>query len=161
MDLFITGEKVDIKPIGENDTDMVKRWYSEHGLYGFATGRKNIEEILQVSPGSFVSGIYTKDEILIGLIAGDFKNINEKVVWIRTFLIDAGWQRKKFGTFSFDLLCRHLAENYNVKRIYLSVPKKNRAGINFWIKMGMYCVKTVKNSEAEKNCEVLIFEKVL
>lgn len=126
MDLFITGEKVDIKPIGENDTDMVKRWYSEHGLYGFATGRKNIEEILQVSPGSFVSGIYTKDEILIGLIAGDFKNINEKVVWIRTFLIDAGWQRKKFGTFSFDLLCRHLAENYNVKRIYLSVPKKKQ-----------------------------------
>lgn len=161
MNLYITGEKVDIRPIGEENMDAVRQWYDEKDIYGFATGMRNVEEAMAVSPCSFFSGIYTKDGFIIGLVAGELRKTNETVLWLRTFLIDAAWQRKGFGTHSFCLLCNYAAKRFNTKKIYLSVPKKNAAGINFWNKMGMTCVKKLDGRKPENDGEVLILEKVL
>ncbi|AGI40033.1 acetyltransferase [Thermoclostridium stercorarium subsp. stercorarium DSM 8532] len=159
--MHITGENVDIKPLDEGSIDRVKGWYLDYDTYGFATGRKSIGNALNESLNSFAVGVYTKNGVLIGLITGEFKREKETILWIRTFLIDKAWHRKKFGTRAFNLLCKHAAEHMYVKRIYLSVSAENAAGINFWTKMGMTCVKTVETNERENNGKILIFEKVL
>jgi len=161
MQLYIECEKVIIKPIDVNSVNMVKLWYHQWDSYGYATGGKKTDEAWSTRLNSFVSGIYTKNETIIGLITGELKRIKENVLWIRTFLIDAAWQRKQFGTYSFNLVCNHTAEYLNVKRVYLSVSEENTAGINFWRKMGMTCVKTIGGKDPGNNRGILIFEKVL
>lgn len=161
MQLYITGEKADIKPIDEKSLNIVERWYCENGTYGFATGRKSFSNIFNALPGSFVSGIYAKNGEIIGLITGELRKARDTVLWIRTFLIDAAWQRKRFGTYSFGLLCNYASGHFNAKRVYLSVHEENRAGINFWSKMGMQCIRIIETKEQEMNCKILIFEKVL
>ncbi|NLM09744.1 MAG: GNAT family N-acetyltransferase [Clostridiaceae bacterium] len=161
MKLYIKGEKINIKPINGDSINMVKYWYGESDSYRFATGRKKAEDVLKICPDSFVSGIYTENETIIGLIIGELKKIRETVLWIRTFLIDTAWQRKQYGTYSFNLLCKHASEHLNVKRVYLSVSEENKAGISFWRKMGMSCIKTLEINDSENNSGVFIFEKVL
>lgn len=159
--MYIEGEKVNIKPINNDSINMVNLWYRQPDFYGFATGRKKAGDVLLTQPDSFASGIYIGNETIIGLIIGDLKTIKETVLWIRTFLIDTVWQRKQFGTYSFNLLCNHIEKHFNVKRVYLSVSEKNFAGISFWRKMGMSCVKTVESKDPENKGGVFIFEKVL
>lgn len=161
MELHIEGEKVNIKPVNDDNINIVNLWYSQHDSYGFATGRKNAVDALLTNPDSFVSGIYTQNETIIGLITGEIKKLKETVLWVRTFLIDTAWQRKQFGTHAFNLLCSHTAKQFNVKRVYLSVSEKNTAGVYFWRKMGMSCVKTVESNNAGNKSGILIFEKVL
>ena len=96
-----------------------------------------------------------------GLVTGKLKTINETVLWIRTFLIDAAWQRQGFGTHSFSILCSHAAEHLKAKRIYLSVSEDNQAGIRFFTKMGMSCIKDIEAKNSGNNSRVLIFGKVL
>lgn len=161
MQLYIEGESVNIKPVNGESINRVNLWYSQWDSYGFATGRKKAEEALATGGNSFASGIYTKNGTIIGLIIGEFKNLKETVLWIRTFLIDTAWQRKKFGTNSFNMLCDYAEKQFNIKRICLSVSEKNLAGISFWRKMGMTCTKTLEFNEPERNSRVLIFEKVV
>lgn len=162
MKLYIKGEKVSIKPIDNDSISILHLWYQQPDFYGFATGGKKAEDVVQADSNSFASGIFTNDGTsCIGLVIGEIKKAKETVLWIRTFLVDFAWQRKQIGTHSFNLLCSHAAQCLNVKKVYLSVFEENRAGINFWTKMGMSCIKTLRFKESERNYRVLIFEKVL
>lgn len=162
MELYIKGEKVNIKPINNENLLLLNFWYHQMDSFGFATGGKSLAELLAPKENSFVSGIYTNDNIsCIGTVSGQFTTIKENVLWIRTLLIDTAWQRKQFGTHSFNLLCDYAAENFMIKRVYLSVSAENFAAKIFWRKMGMSCIKTLRGNEPLKSNNVLIFEKVI
>jgi len=164
MDLSVTGKFVKLCPIRESDISLINRWHHHIESFRYATGGKKPEEILiqMKQPSTFISGIFrTVDNICIGLIAGEFKTVSEPLLWIRTFFVDTGWQRKHYGTAALQLLLQYSHEVYRVERVYVSVHKKNAAGTAFWINSGFVCVKVLKAADADDGDNVLIMEKVI
>lgn len=160
METYINREDIILKPIDKDNLYLLKYWYAQINSFGFATGGKSVEEVLPTDKNSFIWGIFIKAENrCIGAIIGDCRQVKVPVLWIKTFLIDTAWQRKKYGTHSFSILCNHATQQLGIKRVYVSVSKENIAGVAFWRKMGMTCVKTIRSGESMGS--ILIFEKVL
>ncbi|NLK68539.1 MAG: GNAT family N-acetyltransferase [Clostridiaceae bacterium] len=160
MEMFINGKDILLKPINQGNLFLLKQWYEQVDSYGFATGGKSVKDILPVDENSFILGIFiTPENKCIGVISGDFKQAKQPVLWIKTFMIDAVWQRKRYGTLSFNILCDYASQQFGIKCVYISVSKENLAGIAFWNKMGMNCIKVIPRGEPLSS--ILIFEKVI
>ena len=100
MEMFINGKDILLKPINQGNLFLLKQWYEQVDSYGFATGGKSVKDILPVDENSFILGIFiTPENKCIGVISGDFKQAKQPVLWIKTFMIDAVWQRKRYGHF--------------------------------------------------------------
>lgn len=163
MDLITNNEHVKLNPFDKNNLDLIKGWYDQVNSYGFATGGKEPEEtVLKQSYTSFVSGIYPAYcDNCIGLVSGEYKTFREPLLWIRSFFIDRLWQRKRFGTYAYQLLAEFFYCHYYTKRVYVSVSSDNKTGIAFWDSLGFHCVKGVKFAEPYNGRAALIFEKVI
>lgn len=164
MEMHISGSSVKLSPITKQNLSLINLWYRQTDSFGFATGGKNPEEIrIGQNDGltGFVLGIYPAgNDNCIGLVAGEIKNIREPVLWVRTFLIDTGWQRKSYGSNAFKLLSDYISANYSIKKVFVSVSVKNRAGALFWKSLGFRCIRLFYGSSGH-NSTVFIFEKVI
>lgn len=166
MEFFISGDTVKLNPVTKTNLSMINLWYRQVDSFGFATGGKNPEEIMIEESRSdrfptFVLGIYpSRKDNCIGLIAGEIKNINEPVLWVRTFLVDTAWQRKQIGSQAFQLLSDYTRRKFHIKKVFVSVSAKNNTGALFWNSLGFRCVKVLHGTESE-NRLIFIFEKVI
>lgn len=162
MNIHISNDSVELNPVTKEDLSMVNLWYRQVDAFGYATGGKNPEALLNEECNglnSFVLGIYLAGkENCIGLVAGELKNIREPVLWVRTFLIDTGYQRRHYGTKAFTLLSDYVFKNYHIRKVFVSVSVMNHTGALFWKSLGFRCVKLFSGA-AGKNSAVFIFEK--
>ena len=164
MDIYISGDTIKLTPMKKEDLSMINLWYHQIDSYGYATAGKNPEEVLaglNNENTGFVLGIYPAGtESCIGLIAGEIKSIREPVLWVRTFLIDAHWQRMHYGSTAFQLLSEYITRNLHIKRFFVSVAIKNRVGAAFWKSLGFRCIKLFFGSSGHSS-SAYIFEKVI
>lgn len=164
MDIHISGDAVVLNPVTQEDLSMVNLWYQQVDAFGYATGGKNPEEVLNEAgngQNGFVLGIYPAGfDNCIGLVAGEFKCIREPVLWVRTFLIDTRHQRRHYGTKAFSLLADYACKNFGIRKVFVSVSVKNRPGALFWKSLGFRCIRLFTGSPG-KNGAVFIFEKVM
>lgn len=164
MNFFIADEYVKLNPIGKDKYSLINLWYRQVDSFGFATGGKNPEEMMLHSSTfpCFVSGVYPANrDNCIGLIAGEFKKAREPVLWIRTFLVDTIWQRHRYGTHAFRLLCDYFQRNCSIKKVYVSVFAENLTGTAFWTSLGFTCITVLRSKDNKKNRDILILEKVI
>jgi RimJ/RimL family protein N-acetyltransferase len=176
MNTIVSDGYVSLYPIKKTDASIVRMWYEQADNFGYATGGKNPDEILNILISQqnqttvcglggfpcFVLGIYPFGRNnCIGLIVGEIKTLHEPVLWLRTCLVDTAWQRKHFGTRAFNLLSDYIAKNYNIKRIIISVHSQNQAGKLFWESLGFICVQALKAKCTENKADILIYEKVI
>ncbi|NLY18544.1 MAG: GNAT family N-acetyltransferase [Clostridiaceae bacterium] len=164
MDLAVSNRHVRLYPFGENNLSLLRFWYRKVSSYGYATGGRDPEDIIlrQNLNGAnyFASGIYTANgENCIGLISGEFKTLKDPVLWIRSFFIDKRWQRKRYGTYAFQLLVEHSCRHYHIKRVYVSVLAENKTGVAFWKSLGFNCVKKINNTKFINGHGIFILEK--
>lgn len=72
---------------------------------------------------------------VIGFIKG-LVNMNEKMVWINSLVINKTYQRSGYGKMAMGLLEKYLYQHFGLEKNYLSVYKNNTIGIKFWCKCG-------------------------
>ncbi len=164
MNIHISSDSVELNPVTKEDLSMVNLWYRQVDAFGYATGGKNPEALLSEEHNglnSFVLGISPAGkENCIGLVAGELKSFREPVLWVRTFLIDTGYQRRHYGTKAFSLLSEYAFKRFNVRKVFVSVSVKNHTGALFWKSLGFRCVRLFSGS-AGKSSAVFIFEKIM
>lgn len=165
MDIRLFGDTVKLKPITKETLSLISLWYSQAASFGYATGGKNPEEIIEASLSSslpcFALGIFPVfTENCIGLITGEIKKIREPVLWLRTLFVDTAWQRRHFGTHAFNLISDYTVKAFHIRKIFVSVSMKNRTGVLFWKSLGFQCVRLFRGSDNGLGT-VLIFEKVV
>ncbi len=81
-------------------------------------------------------GIYTNN-ILIGFaMHGKNRLLFLPQVWLDRFMIDKKYQGKGYGKKSIELIVQKLYDEYNCKKIYLSVHENNVNAIELYKKLG-------------------------
>ncbi len=83
-------------------------------------------------------GIFIKD-VLIGFAMHGkqyFRLIPYSQVWLDRFMIDEEFQGKGFGKQALKIICDKIFQEYNCKKLFLSVHKENTQAIMLYEKLG-------------------------
>ncbi len=81
-------------------------------------------------------GIYIHDELIGFAMHGKDRLLFFTQVWLDRFMIDKKYQGKGYGKKSMNLILQKMYDDYNCKKIYLSVHEDNYPAIELYEKLG-------------------------
>ncbi|EGT3617219.1 GNAT family N-acetyltransferase [Clostridium perfringens] len=81
-----------------------------------------------------VKGIYLEEELIGFTMYGYFDD--DKRVWLDRFMIDYKFQGKGYGKKVLLKLIEHIANEFKVKKIYLSIFENNKGALRLYEKIG-------------------------
>lgn len=81
-----------------------------------------------------VKGIYLEEELIGFTMYGYFDD--DKRVWLDRFMIDYKFQGKGYGKKGLLKLIEHIANEFKVKKIYLSIFENNKGALRLYEKIG-------------------------
>ncbi|MDZ4992703.1 GNAT family N-acetyltransferase [Clostridium perfringens] len=81
-----------------------------------------------------VKGIYLEEELIGFTMYGYFDD--DKRVWLDRFMIDYKFQGKGYGKKALLKLIEHIANEFKVKKIYLSVFENNKEALGLYENIG-------------------------
>ncbi len=81
-------------------------------------------------------GIYINDTLIGFAMHGEDRRLFYSQVWLDRFMIDKKYQGKGYGKKSMELILQKMYEDYNCKKIYLSVHENNFPAIKLYEKLG-------------------------
>ncbi len=94
-------------------------------------------------------GIYEDDNLIGFAMHGESKILFLTQVWLDRFMIDKKYQGKGYGKKSMELILEKMYEDYNCKKIHLSVHEDNSFAIKLYQKLGF--AKTIfKDPKGER-----------
>lgn len=163
--LNVNNNEIFLKNVQFIELVEIHKWYNNIDEYGFATGAYNavpFDEILKEyfkavsSSEEFFASIHNVSNEMVGIVKGRFI-LDEKIVWIKVFIIKTEFQGKGYGKKAAGLLRDFFIKKYNAKNIYLTVDSENKGAYAFWGKQGF---KEVEKTEKYyilkgKNCKLL------
>lgn len=143
LNINIIDDSLHIKNIDKDSIKNIYSIYKNTGDFKYATGVFDSIEYDQFSHqiSQFIlrPNIFFLDICLvfsgehIGLIKGSLVEKN-KLLWINSLGINTQHQSNGYGTKVIELLEDYFKKKCGVEKIYLSVYKSNKSGINFWNK---------------------------
>lgn len=81
-----------------------------------------------------VKGIYLEEELIGFTMYGYFDD--DKRVWLDRYMIDYKFQGKGYGKKGLLRLIEHIANEFKVKKIYLSIFENNKGALRLYEKIG-------------------------
>jgi ribosomal protein S18 acetylase RimI-like enzyme len=132
----------------------ILKWYNKVDDFKFATGIDTpitLEVLTQkyaevaICGDEFFTGIYNKEEKMIGILKGRLKYKNRDAVWISSIVIDTEYQHRGYGRVVINLLLNYLKEKNKVRGVYLAVVEENLQGRTFWLKQSFKELRRIEN----------------
>ena len=145
LNINIRNDTFNIRNINKESISNIYSIYKNTYDYSYATGIFNTIDYKQFSQQ--ISQFITRQNVffldiylipsreVIGFVKG-FIIKNEKIVWISSLAINKPYQRNGYGVQVMNLLESYLRKHFGMEKNYISVDKKNVAGIRFWEKCG-------------------------
>jgi ribosomal protein S18 acetylase RimI-like enzyme len=153
IEMGADGDVVSIRPIDRKGLDTIVELYNYSDGYSdgykYATGitftvtSDDIElklNRLETSKNEFFIGIFLNSPDsaapkLIGVLSGV---VLKNSLWIKLIAILPQFRRRGIGRMTIGLMCERCKVTYSIKNVLLSVVEKNKAGVQFWLKLGFY-----------------------
>lgn len=168
MDIQIMSDKLIIKNIDSTSLRNLYSIYKNTSEFKYATGLFDmpiefIEFSNQVCKFVLKSNNFMLDISLlesgetVGFIKGTVMLL-ERVIWINAFAIDKPFQGKGYGKGSIFLVEDYFKKHYNSTKIFLSVYKNNRSGMNFWEKCRFKkcdCIPDIKSQKLDRHVQIM------
>ncbi len=143
LNINMGNDNLEIKTIDKNSFKNIYSIYSASD-FKYATGvfesmeyarfMDEISRFIQKKDVFFLDICLPQGEP-IGLIKGSVIEKN-RLLWINSLVINTPYQKKGYGRMATLLLESFFKQKYLVEKIYLSVFKSNKAGMDFWSECG-------------------------
>ncbi len=152
--------QIQLKPVEFDDIALLDSWYKPQSLIHATGGRTLLEalpDFLSLKPGFFI--ITLNCHRSIGFVVADLKDTqSEKILWIRTLIIEPSLQKSGYGTAALRALLNYVGFGEKVRKVLVSVHRDNIAGYSFWVKNGFRDQTFAGKLTGMKHVRILIRE---